>query len=61
MRIKYIIVPLATLFLFGNVSAQRMDQTSAIFRPINQAMEKMKQSMPNLSSEIQGAVTELTL
>jgi beta-glucosidase len=40
MRIKYIIVPLATLFLFGNVSAQSGKQTS-IQHKINYILKRM--------------------
>lgn len=40
MRIKYIIVPLAAVFLFGNVSAQSGTQTS-IQRKINYILKKM--------------------
>lgn len=40
MRIKYIIVSVALLLLFGNVSAQRMDQTS-IQHKINYILKKM--------------------
>ena len=40
MRIKYIIVPVAVLFLFGNVSAQRVNQ-AAIQHKINYILKKM--------------------
>ncbi|WP_419789147.1 glycoside hydrolase family 3 protein [Mucilaginibacter sp. X5P1] len=40
MRIKYIIIPIAALFLFGNVSAQRVNQT-----PIQHKIDYMVKRM----------------